>query len=211
MPYALAAPLRHTVRMEGSRVPRAKWGSRASTDGGSTLVEALVATLVVTSGVVAMAELVRVATASNTLARSSTVAGILAEQKIEQLRALAWEFDLAGVPVSDLSTDTTVVPESPTGGTGLGVSPRSLQQNTPGFVDHVDGGGAIVGRGVQAPTSAVYTRRWSIEPLSSSSGHVLLIQVLVTRSRDRGRADQGSVTRLPGEARLVTVKARKPR
>jgi hypothetical protein len=29
--------------------------------------------------------------------------------------------------------------------------------------------------------------------------------------RNRGRADQGAVTRLPGEARLVTLKVRKPR
>ena len=77
------------------------------TDRGSTLVEALVATLVLTTGLLAMAELVRVADGSNVMARNGTVAGILAEQKIEQLRALAWEFDASGVPVSDADTDTT--------------------------------------------------------------------------------------------------------
>jgi hypothetical protein len=59
--------------------------------------------------------------------------------------------------------------------------------------------------------SAAYTRRWSIEPMPTSSGPAVLIQVLVTSVRNRGRADQGAVSRLPGEARLVTLKMRKPR
>lgn len=178
---------------------------------GSTLVEALVATLVLTTGLLTMAELVRVATATNTVARNGTLAGILAVQKIEQLRSLTWGFDAGGIPVSDVSTDTTVQPESPSGGTGLQSSPGSLRQNTPGFVDHVDGGGRIVGRGTEPPASAVYTRRWSIEPMPTSAGPAVLIQVLVTSIRNRGRANQGVVTRLPGEARLVTLKLRKPR
>jgi hypothetical protein len=178
---------------------------------GSTLIEALVATLILTTGLLAMAGLVSLATATNGVAKHGTLAGILAEQKIEQLRSLAWEFDGSGVAVSDVSTDTTVLPQSPSGGTGLQASPRSLQQNTPGFVDHLDGGGRIVGRSAQPPTSAVYTRRWAIEPMPTSAGAAVLIQVLVTGIGNRGRADQGSVARLPGEARVVTVKVRKPR
>lgn len=183
----------------------------SATDRGSMLVEALVATLILTTGLLTMAELVRVAAATNVVAKNRTLAGILAEQKIEQLRALAWEFDASGIPVSDASTDTTVLPESPSGGTGLQSSPGSLRQNSVGFVDHLDGGGRVVGRGVQPPASAVYTRRWSIEPNPTSNGPAVLIQVLVTSIRNRGRADQGAVTRLPGEARLVTLKVRKPR
>ena len=178
---------------------------------GSTLIEALVATLILTTGLLAMAELVRLAATTNGVAKHGTLAGILAEQKIEQLRSLAWAFDENGIAVSDVSTDTTVLPESPSGGTGLQASPRSLQQNTPGFVDHLDGGGQIVGRSTRPPTSAVYTRRWSVEPMPTSAGPAVLIQVLVTGVRNRGRADEGSVARLPGEARLVTLKARKPR
>ena len=159
----------------------------------SSLVEALVATLVLTTGLLTMAELVRVAAATNTVARNGTLAGILAVQKIEQLRSLTWGFDAGGIPVSDVSTDTTVQPESPTGGTGLQSSPGSLRQNTPGFVDHVDGGGRIVGRATEPPASAVYTRRWSIEPMPTSAGPAVLIQVLVTSIRNRGRANQGVV------------------
>ena len=163
---------------------------------GSTLLEALVATLILTTGMLSMAGLIRVAAASNGIAKNDTIARIFAEQKIEQLRSLAWEFDANGIPLSD---------------PGLQPSPVSLQQNTPGFVDHLDGAGQIVGRNALPPASAVYTRRWAIEPMPTSTGPIVLIQVLVTRVRNRGRADQGSVTRLPGEARLVTLKVRKPR
>jgi hypothetical protein len=160
------------------------------------LVETLVAMLVLTTGLLAMAELVRLAVASNVRARRSSVAAILATQKIEELRSLAWEFDVSGVPVSDR---------------GLQASPWSLQQNTPGFVDHVDRASAVVGEGVQAPASAVYTRRWSIEPLPADSEHVVLLQVVVTGAQRGSGADRGSVSRLPGDARLATIKARKVR
>jgi hypothetical protein len=163
---------------------------------GSTLVEALIATLIFTTGLLAMAELVRIATTSNARARSRTVAGILAGQKLEQLRSLAWEFDPSGVPISD--------PE-------LVASPWSLQRNTPGFVDHVDGNGVVVGRDARAPASAVYTRRWSVEPLPASTEHVVLIQVLVSGAHSRDAVDTRSVARLPGDARLVTIKTRKVR
>ena len=175
------------------------------------LVEALVATLILTTGLLTMAELVRVAAATNVVARNRTLAGILAEQKIEQLRALAWEFDAGGIPVSYMSTDTTVLPESPSGGTGLQSSPGSLRQNSVGFVDHLDGGGRLL-------VAACSRRR---PPSTRADGRLnrtrrvaaLLarFQVLVTSIRNPGCADQGAVTRLPGEARLVTLKVRKPR
>jgi len=147
---------------------------------GATLIEALVATCVLTTGVLAMAKLMTIATTANLSARSSTVAAILAEERVEQLRAL--------------------------GRIGLDVSPPSaLQRNTPGFVDYVDAYGVSVGGGGEAPPQAIYSRRWSVEPLAGHAGSAFLIQVLVTPYRDRGRADQGDVLRLPGEARLVTV------
>jgi hypothetical protein len=181
-------------------------------EAGTTLVEVLAAALIMLTGVLATAELISLSTAHNLLARNSTVATILAEQKLEQLRALAWGFDASGLPVSDLATDTTTDPESPSGGTGLRPSPATaLQTNTPGYVDHVSAGGRIVGRGVQPPPTAVYTRRWSIEPVVTSPVGALVIQVLVSPIRDRGRADQGNVGRLPGEARVATVKVRTPR
>jgi hypothetical protein len=161
---------------------------RLPIERGSTLVEALIATLVLTTGLLAMADLVRLAASSNVRARRGTIAGILAAQKLEQLLSL--DFDETSGPRE---------------------SPWSLQRNTPDFVDHVDGGGAVVGQDVEAPAPAVYTRRWSIERLPASGGQTVLIQVLVTSVRSRGLADRGSVIRLPGDARLVAIKARRAR
>jgi hypothetical protein len=163
---------------------------------GSTLIEALVATLIVTTGLLAMAELIRVATLSNVRARRGSLAAILAAQKLEELRSLAWEFDVSGAPVSDVR---------------LRASPWSLQRNTPGFVDHVNRDGLVVGEDAAPPVSAVYTRRWSVEPLPAAAGDVVLIQVLVTGTESRGLADRGAVAHLPGEARFLMIRTRKPR
>jgi hypothetical protein len=174
----------------------AKRPRRRQAERGSTLVEALVATLVFTTGLLAMSELVAIATSSNVRARRGTLAGILAAGKLEELRSLTWEFDLNGSPADDPSLQS---------------SPWALQRSTPGFVDHVDQNGVVVGRYVEAPPAAAYTRRWSIEPLLASPEDTLLIQVLVTQAGPRGLADRGAVGRLPGDARLVTIKARKAR
>lgn len=178
-------------------------------EAGATLIEALVATLVLTTGLLTVAQLIAIANATNAAARGTTAASILAAQKLEQLQALAWAVDDAGLAVSDVTTDTTVSPEAAGGGTGLQVSPASsLQRNTPGFVDHVDASGTVVGRTADPPRAAVFTRRWSITPLTGADGQALVIQVLVTRSRTRDRVDEGSGSRLPGEARLTMVRWR---
>lgn len=184
--------------------------SKRSGEAGTTLVEVLVATAIMVTGVLTMGQMFTISTTSNMASRRDTLSTVLAEQKVEQLRSLAFGFDTQGLPVSDFTTDTSVAPESPVGGTGLQPSPASaLQQNTAGFVDHVGVDGRIVGNGVVAPGTAVYTRRWSIEPLPTNPNNTLIIQVLVTPNRDRGQADTGNVGRLPGEARVVTVKTRK--
>ncbi len=80
-----------------------------------------------------------------------------------------------------------------------------------GYVDYVDGFGRIIGGGSTVPAQAVYVRRWSVEPLPTNPNNTVILQVLVTRSRDRGTADsdEGSTRRLRDEARLMTVKTRK--
>jgi hypothetical protein len=59
------------------------------------------------------------------------------------------------------------------------------------------------------PANTAFIRRWYVEPLPTNPNNTLIIQVLVTRNRNRGAGDEGSVTRSPEEARLVTVKTRK--
>ena len=187
--------------------------SKAFSNGsetGSTLAEVMVATLILATGVLAMAQMFTVSTATNVSARNNTFATVLAEQKLEQLRALAWGFDVQGLPLSDFTTDTALETQSPVGGTGLQPSPPdSLRQNRLGYVDHVDAQGKIVGRDEIPSDTAIYTRRWSIEPLPTNPNNTLILQVLVTRNRDRGQGDLGNSARLRDEARVITVKTRK--
>jgi type II secretory pathway pseudopilin PulG len=179
-------------------------------ESGFSLIEVMVATGLLVTALVTLAQLFVISTRSNIGSHNTTYASVLAEQKLEELRALAWGYDTQGLPLSDTTTDTTVSPETPTGGTGLSASPATtLQSNTTGYVDYVDSFGNKLGTGVNPPDKAIYTRRWSITPLPTNPNNTLVIQVLVTRNRNRGAADQGAVLRLPEEARMITVKTRK--
>jgi type II secretory pathway pseudopilin PulG len=195
-----------TSRDPGAAKPRADLRG----DGGFSLVEVIVATSLLATALVTLAQLFAISTKTNLGSRNTTYATVLAQQKIEELRALTWGFDLQGLPISDTTSDTAVSPEQPNGGSGLAPSPKTaLNENTPGYVDYVDQFGKKLGGGAQPPANTVYMRRWSIEPLPNNPNNTLIIQVLVTRNRDRGAANDGAVSRLPDEARLITVKTRK--
>jgi type II secretory pathway pseudopilin PulG len=186
-------------------------GSRFSSDqAGFSLLEVVIATSLLVVGMVSLAQLFAVATTSNTNARTSTFATVLAEQKMEQLRGLTWGFDPIGLPLSDTTSDTAGAAPSPTGGAGLAPSPAAtLTTSTAGYVDYLDQFGNVIGGGTTIPNGTIYIRRWSIEPLPTNPNNTLILQVLVTKRRDRGTADQGSVARLTEEARLISVKTRK--
>ena len=181
-----------------------------NSESGFSLIEVMVATGLLATAIVTLAQLFALSTQTNVASRNTTYASVLAEQKIEELRALAWGFDTQGLALSDLTTNTTVSPQTPTGGKGLSPSSSaSLQENTPGFVDYVDAYGNKLGTGENPPDNAIYIRRWSITPLPTNPNNTLVVQVLVTRNRTRGAANQGSVSRLPDEARIITVRTRK--
>jgi len=170
----------------------------------------LVATLLLATSLVTLAQLFALSTKSNMGAKNTTFTAVLAQQKLEELRSLTWGFDTQGLPISDVSTDTAVSPEAANGGTGLSPSPAgSLGANTNGYVDYIDQFGSKLGGGSNPPAGTVYVRRWSVEALPSNPNNTLILQVLVFRNRDRGAADDGAGKVLPEEARLVTVKTRK--
>ena len=184
--------------------------SRCSSDAGFTLIEVMIAMLLMATALVSLAQLFGLSTRNNIGARTTTYAAVLAQQKLEELRALTWGFDSEGLPISDITMNTAVSPETTTGGTGLAPSPAgSLGANTNGYVDYIDQFGNKLGGGTTPPANTVYVRRWSVEPLPSNPNNTVILQVLVFRNRDRGAADQGAGTVLPDEARLVTVKTRK--
>lgn len=189
-------------------VPRPDCSRRA--EAGFSIVEVLVATGLLASALVALAQLFAIATATNQAARNSTLTMVLAEQKIEQLRALQYTFDNAGLPIQDTETDLAVYPPAATGGKGLSPhTDNTLQANTNGYVDYLDHWGRTLGGGTVIPDNTAFIRRWSVEPLPTNPNNVVILQVLVTRTRDRGTGDTGSVSRGAQEARLMTIKSRK--
>src|SRR4051812_7788108 len=109
---------RFTMRL--SRTTRAATTPSASDNNqeGFSIVEVLVATSIMAVALTSLAQLFAVATRANGSARAATYTSMLAQQKMEQLRGLAWGFDAAGLPLSDTTTDITAAPELPSGGQG---------------------------------------------------------------------------------------------
>jgi type II secretory pathway pseudopilin PulG len=178
---------------------------------GFSLVEALIAIALASAGAVGLLQLLIVATTANQAAKATTVATLMAIEKMEQLRGLLWAFDASGQRISDTASDVTTMPDGPNG-TGLSVSPaNSLQQNVHGFCDFLSASGAALGTGASPPLGTAFVRRWSIEALSVAAGDTLLLQVLVLEWSGGVSSGQGAVgpARLPRAVRLVSVKTRK--
>jgi prepilin-type N-terminal cleavage/methylation domain-containing protein len=156
---------------------------------GFTLVEVLVAMTLIACAAIGVAELLAVTLAATQSARVQTSALVLASQKMEQLRAVAW------------------------GDADLSPSPgAALSNNTNGYVDYLDLRGRLIGSGGAAPAGAVYIRRWAIASLAADPSNALVLQVLVTtRTRDAEARAGGGVRqriRLRDEALLTSVRTR---
>jgi type II secretory pathway pseudopilin PulG len=162
---------------------------------GFSLLEVLCATTILIVGLAALAQLVAVSTRINSSAKTTTIATLVAAQKMEQLRSLSWGFDNLGLPLSDA---------------GLNASPPdSLKRNISSYCDFLDRTGRSLGGGASPPAGAAYISRWSVEPLPTDPANTLVLQVLVTASSNRDVDDTAGVRRLPDEALLVSVKTRK--
>ena len=152
---------------------------------GTSLLEVLVATSIAAVGVVALAHVAVLATRVNLLGRQTTVAAVLAQQKMEAL-----------------------LPETVA---GIALSPDGvLDHNVDGYFDFVDRRGTVLGAGpAPPPPGSAFLRRWSIELLPTVTDTVVL-QVVVTDLRTLDAAGAATaVTRQPGGARVVTAATRK--
>lgn len=191
----------NTMMASESR-PLRPFVSRAAGESGFSLIEVLAASVILVTGLIAVAQMFVVSTNANVSARRVTSTAILAQQKIEQLRGLTWGYDDFGLPISDFTSNIAVSPPTPAGGLGLQSSPGdTLTTSTPGFVDYLDAYGAWVGTGSAPPAGAIYVRRWSVEPLPTNPNNTLVFQVLVGRVAPDGQ---------PRDlARQVSLKTRK--
>jgi type II secretory pathway pseudopilin PulG len=186
---------------------------RYSSNSGFSLVEVLISMGLLTAVSLGVAQLFAVSGRATFVARGQTSTTALAEQKMEQLRALTWGFDTEGqgLPLSDTSTNLAVHPTS-ANGAGLNPSPsNTLEENTAGYVDFLDAHGTHVGTGATPPGTASFIRRWAVRPLPTNPNNTLVLQVLVTPVSNEGSrvAGAGPRQRMPGDALLISVKTRK--
>lgn len=177
---------------------------------GFSLVEAALALGLLVTMAAGVAHLVGLATRAVSQAHHDTAMVVLAVDKLEQLRSLAWQFDVAdGTPVSDVTTDLAAEALS-TGGLGLTASPSdSLWVSTPGFVDYLDGSGRWRGTGPEPAAGTVYIRRWAITPLDADVGHSLALQVAVTTLAEEVRRRPASGRGVPPAVLLSTLRTRR--
>lgn len=181
-------------------------------ESGFSLVETMIATLLLAGGVLATAQMFILATKSNVSAQRSSYATTLAQEKMEQLRGLTWGFDSVGLPIQDYTANIAVDPPLDNG-VGLSPSPdNALSANVNGYVDYIDRDGISLGGGPFPPAGTSYVRRWSVEPLPTNPNNTLVLQVLVFAYSEREDDGDGVVLdRVRDEARLVSVKTRKSR
>jgi hypothetical protein len=182
--------------------------------GGFALTEVLVALLlavVMTTGVAALSG---VAVKAAWSARMQTSAVALAEERMEQLRALTWTGGQAGAPrLADTRTDLSVVPPG-LGGPGLSTSPSAaLDANTPGYVDYLAADGRWVATGLQPPPNATFIRRWSVQQAPHDPVDTVVLRVFVTTvtSEAQRRNRGGTGPRSTDSVLLSTIKTRKVR
>jgi Tfp pilus assembly protein PilV len=137
-----------------SQTPALKLQSRPGmSDRGFTLVEVLVAFLLVISVMAGVAGLFGVATRTANDARVGTAMLVMAADKVEAWRAVPWD--------------------------ALNVSPAdALDHDEDGFADRLDASGAVVNDDDEA---AVYIRRWQVVGAEPGADRALALRVLVMR------------------------------
>ena len=200
-------------------------------EAGFSLPEVLISMVIMATALVGLANLFALSTRANFGGKGQTSTAALAEEKLEQLRALQWGFDNLGLPFNDTTTNLSMYPPT-SNGPGMTPAPQdAFDRNTLYWVDYLDEFGDCAVRqnpsirwdsvtnactqpGVTAPPSAVYVRRWTIDPLPINPNNSVILQVMVasltndrigmkTNSRPR------SQYRVPQETRLISLKTRK--
>jgi prepilin-type N-terminal cleavage/methylation domain-containing protein len=182
-----------------------------TTDKGFTLLEVLVALVLVTITAAGVAGLFSIAIRDARAARDQTMTALLAVAKMEELRGLTWSFDVStGAALSDLTTNLS---RSPPDGSGTGLSSSGsgvLERPTAGFVDYLDAGGRWVGNGLAPPPEATYVRRWQVEPQPAEPDSLVLRVLVTTVMRDSAPVPAGQArTRRLEDTLLVSVRTRK--
>ena len=147
--------------------------SFSTSESGASLIETVVALLILTIGVVAVMGVLSVAITQNwNQGDRSTRTTEYAQDKMEQLLALNF---------NDSASNTTVYPTASTGGTGLGgvmagsttVGGTDSASPVANYVDYIDSSGNLQ----TSSTNALYIRQWSITTNASSNMKTITVVV----------------------------------
>jgi Tfp pilus assembly protein PilV len=139
-----------------------------SDESGITLVETLIALLILLVGLLSMAQVLAfTVVASKTYGRDATKSTASAHDKMEELTSLKF---------NDTTTNVTVAAPFPSGGYGL-TAGGSVPPTAPvtGYADYLDFAGART-----TAANAAYTRQWQI---INDSANVKRIIVSVTSNK----------------------------
>jgi len=145
--------------------------TRLSRESGVTLIETMIAAVILLVGVIAIMRLMAVSIGQNlSQGDVQTRVSEYCEDKMEQLMALSY---------SDVSSNTTVFPPTTTGGVGLTVGgSSSLASPVAGYSDYLD----ISGNLLSSSTGAYYQRAWSISQNVAGNLKTITVTVGITDS-----------------------------
>jgi len=152
--------------------PSAPIGKSSRRERGATLIETVIAMLILTIGVLGVMGVLAIATTQNwNMGDRATRATEYAQDKMEQLMALSF---------SDGSSNTTSYPTQSSGGTGLGgamagnstVGGVTSGSPVTSYVDYIDSSGNLQ----TTSTGALYIRQWSIS--TNAAGNLKTITVV---------------------------------
>ncbi len=144
-------------------------------ESGMTLVEAMIAMLIMLVGLLGMAQVLAFSVvASKTYGRDATKTTAFAHDKMEELTGLLF---------SDTTTNVTVNPPFPANGMGL-TAGGSIHPSAPaaGYADYLTEAGVRTAAG-----NASYTRQWQIINDSASLKRII-VSVASNRSFEYGAA-----------------------
>jgi len=153
---------------------------------GFTLFETLVATGILITALAGIAQLFILSTHLTRQSNTSGAALVAAQDKLEVLAGLRFEYDIDGAAITDPF---------------LEVSPASsLDEDTESFVDWLD----TSGEASDAADDAVFVRRWRVATISDDEPDTIAIEVCVFRM------PTDSVSARGADACLSTVRTRQP-
>jgi hypothetical protein len=175
------------LNITGLRQAKRRWKNRAGSERGVTLIETMMAALILIIVVVGLLPVFVLGFQMNEQQGDiATRTTEYAQDKIESLVNL--QFSLVNPALTDGATDTTKYPPAPTGGTGLGgvMAVSTTVGSIPpaaavaGYVDYL----AVDGTLLTSSTNAYYRRQWSIT--TDSTGNLRTITVDATSLQAAG-------------------------